>query len=97
MKISSKAVITTITVLVTGLAIWAWLALAGHNIVSVPWAGTDDIITKIASDAGRPAHAPLVDTEQGDLLLFVFALAGAAGGFVVGYFWRKLISEKGKK
>ncbi len=28
------------------------------------------------------------------LLLFVFALGGAVGGFVAGYFWRRLITEK---
>ena len=94
MKISGKAIITTIAVVVVGLAIWGWLAMAGSNSVSVPWAGTDDIVTQIASDAGRQAHPPLINTDQGNLLLFIFTLGGAVGGFLVGYFWRKLISEK---
>jgi hypothetical protein len=28
------------------------------------------------------------------MLLFVFALGGAVGGFAAGYYWRRLVMEK---
>lgn len=60
-----------------------------------PWTGVDEaVVEKVAAEHGRAAKPPLINTDQGDLLLFLFLLAGAAGGFVAGYSWRKLISEK---
>ena len=60
-----------------------------------PWSGVDEaVVEKIAGEHGREASPPLINTDQGDLLLFVFLLAGAVGGFVAGYSWRKLVSEK---
>ena len=60
-----------------------------------PWTGVDEaVVEKIAKEHGREARKPLIDPGEGDLLLFAFLLAGAVGGFVAGYSWRKLISEK---
>lgn len=60
-----------------------------------PWTGVDEaVVEKIAGEHGREARPPLINTDQGDLLLFVFLLAGVVGGFVAGYSWRKLVSEK---
>lgn len=54
------------------------------------WAGIDEaVVEKYASERGRPAAEPLIPVE-GDLLLFLFALAGATGGFVMGYYWHKV-------
>jgi ABC-type cobalt transport system substrate-binding protein len=62
------------------------------------WAGVDEaVIEKIAKEHGRVAKEPLIGDDQGDILLFLFLLAGAAGGFVAGYYWRVLIAEKGRK
>lgn len=59
------------------------------------WPGIDEsVVKKIAKEQGREAREPIINTDQGDLLLFVFLLAGAVGGFAAGYFWRRLISEK---
>ena len=59
------------------------------------WPGIDEsVVEKIAKEQGREAREPIINTDQGDLLLFVFLLAGAVGGFVAGYYWRRLISEK---
>ncbi len=59
------------------------------------WPGIDtSVVEKIAKEHGREAREPIINTDQGDLLLFVFLLAGAVGGFAAGYYWRKLISEK---
>jgi cobalt/nickel transport protein len=63
---------------------------------STTWTGVDEtVIEKHAEAAGRSAREPLINTDQGDLLLFVFLLAGALGGFVAGYAYRGLtISSK---
>ncbi len=53
------------------------------------WKGVDEVVLAPAAErAGRPV-APLINIE-GDLLLFLFALAGAVGGIVIGYTWRTL-------
>lgn len=55
------------------------------------WPGVDEaVVEKYAKELGREARDPYINTDQGDLLLFLFALAGAAGGFVMGYYWHKL-------
>lgn len=54
------------------------------------WAGIDEaVIEKYATDKGREAAEPLFNVE-GDMLLFLFAMAGAMGGFVMGYYWHKV-------
>jgi hypothetical protein len=59
------------------------------------WPGIDEsVVKKIAREHGREAREPIINTDQGDLLLFVFLLAGAVGGFIAGYYWRRLISER---
>lgn len=58
------------------------------------WAGVDEsVVERFAEEAGRPAGDPYINTDQGDLLLFVFLVAGACGGFVAGYAFRMLFSE----
>ena len=56
------------------------------------WQGVDEsVVERVAKEHGREAHKPLINTDQGDLLLFVFLIAGAVGGFVAGYSWRNLM------
>ncbi len=55
------------------------------------WEGVDKtVVEKVAEQAGHPARAPYLNTDQGDLLLFLFLLAGAVGGFIAGYTFRSL-------
>lgn len=62
------------------------------------WTGVDEtVVERAAEAAGRPAAKPLINTDQGDLLLLVFLLAGAGGGFVLGYYYRALMGPSGKK
>lgn len=62
------------------------------------WQGVDEsVVEKIAKEHGREAREPFINTDQGDLLLFVFLLAGAVGGFAAGYYWRELIQKNCKK
>lgn len=64
---------------------------------SASWTGVDEtVIEKFADQAGRPAREPLINTDQGDLLLFVFLLAGAIGGFAAGYWFRVLFPPRRK-
>lgn len=61
------------------------------------WSGVDEsVVEKFAKEHGREAREPLINTDQGDLLLFVFLIAGAVGGFVAGYYWRTLTEERAK-
>jgi len=54
------------------------------------WPGVDEtVVEKYAKELGREPRAPFFDTDQGDLLLFLFALAGGIGGFVMGYYWQE--------
>ena len=97
MKNMSRVIATGIVVVIVALAVWGWLALS-QNVSEGeegPWGGVDvTVIEQYAIDAGREAREPFINTDQGDMLLFVFALAGAVGGFVMGYFWRRLVSER---
>jgi len=62
---------------------------------SQKWPGVDEsVVEKSAKEHGREAKEPLINTDQGDLLLFVFLLAGAVGGFAAGYNWRILMAER---
>jgi cobalt/nickel transport protein len=59
------------------------------------WVGVDEaVIEKLAKEHGREAAKPLIDIEQGDLMLFCFLVAGVIGGFTAGYYWRTLSEEK---
>lgn len=62
---------------------------------STTWSGVDKtVVEKYARAAGRPPRKPYINTDQGDLLLFMFLLAGVSGGFVAGYYFRELFPPK---
>lgn len=59
------------------------------------WAGVDDtVVGKYAKEHGREKRVSYINTDQGDLLLFVFLLAGVLGGFTAGYSWCLLVNNK---
>jgi ABC-type cobalt transport system substrate-binding protein len=59
------------------------------------WPGVDEsVVEKYAKEYGRAASEPFINTDQGDLLLFLFLLAGTVGGFAAGYYWRVLLTTK---
>lgn len=79
-----KKIILLITFLV--FTYCSSVAIAGQK-----WTGVDEsVVEKFAKEQGREARSPLINTDQGDLLLFVFLLAGSAGGFLAGYYWKTL-------
>lgn len=67
----------------------------GHHGEGATWEGVDhSVIEKFAEEAGRSPRRPLINTARGDMLLFVFLIAGAAAGFIAGYHYRKLFGAK---
>lgn len=59
------------------------------------WEGVDKaVVERIAKEQGREASEPFINTEQGDLMLFLFLTAGAVGGFIAGYSYRALAEQK---
>ena len=74
------------------------LALSRSAHSAANWSGVDEsVVEKIAGEHGRHAVDPLINTDKGDLLLFVFLLAGTVGGFAAGYYWRMLMEGKREK
>lgn len=62
------------------------------------WPGIDEaVVNRIAREHGRAERPSLFPAAEGDLQLFMFLLAGAAGGFVAGYYWRVLLEGKQKR
>lgn len=71
------------------LALLATVALAEER--QAKWPGVDEtVVEKYARELGREASDPYINTDQGDLLLFLFALSGSVGGFIMGYCWHKV-------
>ena len=81
-----------------GLVIFLALGMyIGLRISDCKWAGVDEsVIEKFATEANRPPQEPLINIERGDLPLLLFLLAGAAGGFTAGYYFRALFPPKEK-
>jgi len=68
---------------------------AAREEKAAAWAGVDEtVVEKTAREAGRPPREPLINTDHGDLLLFCFLLAGAIGGFILGYCFRALFPPR---
>lgn len=85
-----KLLLRLIVVFVTGCVI-----CAVATPCSAEWPGVDEaVVKKFAEEAGRSPRDPLINTAQGDMLLFFFLLAGAVGGFIVGYNSRALFPPR---
>ena len=88
------------TAIVTGILI---MAIVGSVIFAKshergPWGDTTDVVAEQgAANIGRQAADPLINTDQGNMLVFFFTLAGLAAGSLIGYYWRKLMVEKDGK
>jgi ABC-type cobalt transport system substrate-binding protein len=80
------------------LLLTAYCLLPAAISADEKWQGVDEsVVEKYAGEHGREASEPLINTDQGDLLLFVFLLAGAVGGFIGGYYWRTLTEKRTNK
>lgn len=70
-------------------------AAFGLARMDASWDGVDrGVVEKFAKQAGRVPREPLINTDQGDLLLFVFMVSGTAGGFLAGYCFRELFPPR---
>ena len=77
------------------LLLTAFCILPSATTASEKWPGVDEsVIEKVAKEHGQEARKPFINTDQGDLLLFVFLLAGAVGGFIGGYYWKTLMGKR---
>ncbi len=58
------------------------------------WEGVDvAVVGQQAEQLGAIVRPPTINI-QGDLLLFAFVMAGAMGGFVIGYLWRGFFQKR---
>jgi cobalt/nickel transport system permease protein/cobalt/nickel transport protein len=79
-----------------GLLLCASLAFAQEE-EKPKWPGVDEtVVGKYARELGREPRDPYINTDQGDLLLFLFTMAGGIGGFIMGFYWHKVFVA-GKK
>ncbi len=86
--------VAAIGVVVFSLAVGLWFGLSS---LGMKWPGVDEaVVEKFAREANRPPKS-FVHMDHGDLLLFLFLAAGAAGGFVGGYFFRELFPPKTRR
>lgn len=87
-----KPVLISVLVLALTAGYTFWMSRSSGK-----WAGVDEtVVEKVAEEAGRPARKPYINTDQGDLLLFFFLIAGTVGGFVGGYCFRELFPPEKK-
>lgn len=88
---------TARAILPLALPLWLLAAPLPANAAAA-WDGVDKtVVEKFAHEAGRPPRDPLINTDRGDLLLFVFLAAGTVGGFVAGYCYRSLFPPRGER
>lgn len=86
--------VAAVGVVVFSLAAGLWFGLSS---LEMKWPGVDEaVVGKFAREAHRPPK-PFIEMDQGDLFLFFFLTAGAAGGFVGGYFFRELFPPKPRR
>ncbi len=81
------------------LLVIALLLVTCHSslVTAANWSGVDEsVVEKYAEEHGRAAKEPFINTDQGDLLLFMFLVGGAIGGFAAGYYWRVLVEPRTK-
>jgi ABC-type cobalt transport system substrate-binding protein len=79
------------------LALPLWLGAGSFAAESEKWKGVDEtVVGKVAREAGRPPSEPWINTERGDLPVFLSLVAGAIGGFIAGYCFRTLFPPKAR-
>ncbi len=69
------------------------LSAAAHA-AGEKWQGVDEtVVEKYSVEHGRPPKLHFIE-PTGDALLFVFLIAGVAGGFIIGYYYRDFTAKK---
>ena len=96
MKFTGKVISVGIVTAVLILGIIGTMALSANNPVREKglWSDATDVLSKeAAQQVGRAPVAPLINTEQGNMLVFFFCLGGIVAGFTIGYYWRRILIE----
>lgn len=89
---------TVIAIVIIFIVASSSVMIAEEEASERKWVGIDEsIVEAVAEKAGRPARAPYINTDQGDLLLFVFLVAGLIGGFIMGYYYQILFGSEAVK
>ncbi|MBI4187480.1 MAG: hypothetical protein HY530_08275 [Chloroflexi bacterium] len=99
MKRPARVIASSVAVVILVLAIVGSVALSGNKAVRQKglWSDATDVLSgQAAGQAGREARKPFIDTEQGNMLVFFFALSGVAAGFIIGYNSRRLLGAKSR-
>jgi len=52
------------------------------------------VVKEYAEKVGTAERDPYINTDKGDILLFLFCFSGIVAGFYLGYHWKKIVSEK---
>lgn len=78
------------------LAFIGLITAAGTSDLEMPGADVtvSAIADKYAQEVGAGVRTPYINTDKGDLLLFMFTIGGAAAGFWLGYNWRDLFDKE---
>jgi len=77
-----------------GFCVGLYVGIRPHGA----WQGVDEtVVEKYAGKSGRKPQPPVINTDRGDLLLFLFLAAGAFGGFLGGYCYREMFPPKKSK
>jgi len=86
-------IIATSFILILTLAAIAGTAMYAVNMAKEkgPWGDTTDVL---AGSTGRVAHDPLINTEQGNMLVFFFTMGSLTASSIVGYNWRGLFRRR---
>lgn len=75
-------------------AFFLLLVYLGVSDLAMPGAdeGVSQAVAVYAQEVGAGERPPYINTDKGDLLLFVFATGGAVAGFVLGRQWDRLFA-----
>lgn len=80
--------LTAVAASVLALVVWS---VAASAKAAERFQGLDETVIEAAGEAGgRPATGPVLNLEQGDLLLFAFSAGTFVAGVVVGVTWTRL-------
>ena len=97
MRILGKTMAISAAVVILVMAIVGSIALSDENVVREKglWSDATNVLSRQAAEQmGREARAPFINTEKGNMLVFLFTLGGVAAGFAIGYNWRIILAAK---
>lgn len=80
LRVAALILAVVVGVVAIGGLVWAVAVTTGS------WVGIDaGVMERVAQEQGRAARAPFINTNAGDLLLFVFFAGAVVAGAVIGW------------